>query len=281
MRTIVTFVFLLGFLGVAAQVPIEVKIETRPSSLGIQTAFEVLVPQATANDAVDLWKKTIIPGGLFKKEPKMEKVKDEWIVKNVLISDITTLPLNVITQVSTFTGNIYVRIFLQTEGGFLGSSGSSRETTDAAVKFIRNYAVDLYRDAVGKELKQEEKKLKDLENDLEKLFKQNNNYNDKISGARKDERDLKDEARQNEELLKNQENVIQIENSDTKGKTPQEQLEKQIKSTEKDLNKAQKSQSKYSNKLNKNEKAQKDKAREIEKQKKHVEEVRTKLDNIR
>ncbi len=281
MRTLLTLIFIAGFMSVAAQMPIEVKIESRPSSLGIQTAFEVLIPQATTNDAIDLWKKTIIPGGLFKKEPKMEKVKDEWIVNNVLISDITNLPLNVFTQVTSFPGNIYVRIFLQSEGGFLGSSGSSPETTDAAVRFIRNYAVDLYRKTVEKELKVEQKNLKELENDLSKLTKQNKSYNRKISEAQKDERELKVEAVQNEELLKNQENVIELDNPEGKGKTYQEQLEKQAKDTEKDLNKAQKSQKKFNRKVNKNEKAQREKSNEIEKQKIRVEEVKTKLNNIR
>jgi hypothetical protein len=281
MRTLLTILFFLGVIGLKAQINIEVKVESRPSSLGIQPAFEVMVPQATANDAIDLWKKTILPGGLFKKQPKMDKVKDEWIVNSVLISDITAMPLNVFTQVNSFTGNIFVRIFFQTEGGFLGSSGSSNETVAAATKFVRNYAVELYREAVGKELKQEEKKLTDLENDLSKLERQNKSVNNKISDAQKDEKDLKNEVLQNEELLRNQQNIIQVDSANPGTKTVQEQLEKQVKETEKDLEKTQKSQYKYDKKLSKNDRDQKDKIFEIDRQKGRVDEVRRKLDNIR
>jgi hypothetical protein len=281
MRTLFTLLFFLGVMGLKAQVTIEVKVESRPSSLGVQPAFEVMVPQASAGDAIDLWKKTILPGGLFKKQPKMDKVKDEWIVNNVLISDITSSPLNVFTQVNTFTGNIFVRVFLQTDGGFLGSYGSSNDAVTAASGFIRNYAVELYRQAVAKELKQEEKKLTDLENDLSRLQRQNKSYNNKITDAQKDEKDLKNEVIQNEELLRNQQNVIQVDNTNPGTKTVQEQLEKQVKETEKDLEKTQKSQYKYDKKLSKNDREQKDKIFEIDRQKGRVDEVRRKLNNIR
>ena len=281
MRTLFTFLFFLGVLGLKAQVTIEVKVEPRPCSLGVQPAFEVMVPQATPNDAIDLWKKTILPGGLFKKEPKMDKVKDEWVVYSVIISQVNVLPVNVITQVNSFTGNIFVRIFFQTENGFLGNSGSSNESVTAASNLVRNYAVELYRQAVQKELKEEEKTLKDLENDLSRLQKQSKTYNNKITDAQKDEKDLKNEVLQNEELLRNQQNVIQVESGSLGAKTAQEQLEKQVKDTEKDLEKTQKSQYRFDKKLSKNEVEQKDKAFEIERQKARVEEVKNKLRNIK
>jgi hypothetical protein len=281
MKKFLTFIILAGTLHVNAQVPIEVKIESRPSSQGIQSAFEVMVPQATPKEAVELWQKTIIPKSLFKKEPKMEKVKDEWIVNNLLIADITTLPLNVYTQVNSFTGNIFFRVFLKTETGFLGAQGSSPQTTEAAVKFVRDFAVELYRQAVEKELKQEEKELKGLENNLEKLQKQNKSFNNKITDAQQDEISLKKEAMQNEEILRNQQMEIRLDSSGSKGKTAQEIMEKQAKDTQKDLQKSQKSQVKYSKKFDKNVRDQKNKVATIEKQKSRVREVQTKLNNIK
>ena len=277
MKIFTTLLFLLGFLTVMGQEPIEVKTEERPSSLGVQTAFEVVVPQATPGDAIDLWKKTILPRGLFKKSPKMEKVKDEWIVRNLLISDITTLPLNVITQVSSFPGHIYVRIFLQTEGGFLGSSGASPQTTDAAIKYIRNYGVDLYRLAVGKELKEEENKLQALENDLNKLMRKNKSYDSKIADAQKDKADLADEASYRKQLLEgNTGSPLGVI-----GETPRADVEDELKATEKELKKAAKTESRFEKKTRRNEKEQQDKAYEIEKQKIKIQEVKIKLDNIR
>lgn len=281
MKTLFTLLLILAGSVLHAQVPIEVKIEQRPSSKGIQPSFEVMVPQATANDAIDLWKKTIVPGKLFKKTPKMSKAKDEFIVDNVLISDITAMPLNVLTQVSSFTGSIYFRAFFQTEAGFLGSEGSSEEVVSAASRFVRDYAVQLYRQAVGKELKQEERKLKDLENKLSRLQRQNRNFNNKISDAQRDEMDLKNEALQNEELLKNQQNVIQVDSTDLNAAKAREQMEKQFRDNQKDITKSQKSQNRYSRKAYKNQKDQREKINQIGRQRERVQEVQIKLDNIR
>lgn len=256
MRPILTLFLLFVLTQIMGQEPIEVTIQDRPSSRGIQTAFEVVVPQATTADAIDLWKKTIIERRLFKKSAKMEKVKDEWIVNNIVISDITSLPLNIITQVSSFPGRIYVRTFLQTEGGFIGSSGSSQQTTDAASEYFRNYGVDLYRLAVEKELAEEEKELKELKKDADKLVRKNDTYQEKIEDVVSEKDDL-------------QGDLISVSD------------ELQQKSTEKDINKAERAESRFNRKVKKNEKSQKDKAREIEKQEKKVEEVKTKLGNIR
>lgn len=281
MKKLFTLVFLMGVLVSAAQEPIEVKVEERPSSQGVVTAFEVVVPQAKESDAIDLWKKTIIPRGLFRKNPKMEKEKDEWIVRDIVISDITTMPVNVFTQVSSFPGNIYVRIFLQSEGGFIGSAGSSPSTTEAARKYVREYAVALYKQAVENELKHEEGKQKALENDLSKMQRKNKSFDKKVRDAQKEEAEMKGEVKRQETMLENSPEVIHLETTGKEKRTPQEELEKQIKDGEKDIRKAQKAQSKFERRISKIEREQRAKEDEIANQKTKVEEVRTKLKNIR
>jgi hypothetical protein len=277
MKTLISFLFLCGILPVMAQQPIEVKIEERPSSTGVHSAFEMVVPQATTSDAIDLWKQTIIPRQLFRKTPKMEKIKDEWWVNNVLVSDITSMPLTVITQVSTFPGHIYVRVFLQSEGGFLGSAGSSEQTNSAAARFIRNYGVELYRQAVGKELRTEERVLQTLENDMKKLMRKNKSFGNKIEDVQNERATLADEASYQRTLLGNDPgNPLGVI-----GETPRADVESQLKSTEKDIKKANKAEKRYNRKVGKNEKAQSDKAAEIDRQKTKITEVKNKLDNIR
>jgi hypothetical protein len=281
MKTLVTILFICGCMSLQAQVPIEVKVETRPCSQGVQPSFEVMVPQTTANDAIDLWKKTIIPGGLFKKKPKSDKVNDEWIAFNVLIPEINVLPVNVYTQISEFTGTIYFRVFFQADKGFIGTQGSPEATVQAASGYVRNFAVELYREAVTKELKKEEKELKNLEDNLSKLERQNKNYNEKISDAQKEEKDLKNEDLMNKELLKNQQNVIQLDSNNQNSDKVKEELEKKNRDTEKDLSKSLKAQSKFTKKVSGNERDQQDKLLAIERQKIRVAEVRKKLDNIK
>jgi hypothetical protein len=280
MKTFITVLLLSAAFSLSAQEPIEVKVVERPSSQGVQSAFEVVVPQAKANDAIESWKNTIIERSFLKKSPKMTKLKDEWIINDLVISDISTSPMNVITQVSTFPDNIYIRIFLRDEGGFIGSQGSSSETTARASEYIRNYAVDLYKKAVEKELKQEETKLKGLENELTRLQKQNRSLNGKIGEARKDEATLKGEVRQNELMLDSTENN-QIVNLGVTDQEARAKLEKQLRANEKDLKKAKSDQNKFEKKARKNLNEQKDKTNQIETQKQVIRDVKTKLENIR
>jgi len=70
MKNLIFIFLILGLIKSYAQEPLEVKIEPRPSSQGVQTAFEVIVPQATPDDAMKLWEKTITSGGLFSNHPR-------------------------------------------------------------------------------------------------------------------------------------------------------------------------------------------------------------------
>lgn len=274
MKIYFTLSFVLVATILAAQDSIVVTLENRPSSLGIQPAFEVRVPQATQHEAIELWKKTIVSPALFKKTSKMKKVKDEWLVNNVLIGEIAPFPMNVITQVSSFPGHIYVRVFLQTENGFMGAD--STRQTDAANRFIRDYGVELYRLAVEKELRAEENQLKSLERNLDKLIRQNKSYDRKKEDAEQERETLQAEARYQEEILKS-ERVILAENPDAERETVKDEL----KETEKEIKKARRAASRFDRKTRKNVQDQKNKVREIEKQRIKVEEVRNKLNNIR
>lgn len=272
---------LSGVIRAYGQESIEVKIEPRPSSQGVQSAFEVIVPQATADDAIKLWKKTITKKGVTGKSPKVESIKDEWVVKNIVLNEISTDQYNVYTQVSSFPDNIYVRVFLQNPDGFLGSSESSAQATEAAAKYVRNYAVDLYKQAVGKELKGEENKLKGLERDYNKMNRQNRSYDKKVNKAAKEERSVRNDLQDEKKLLKEIKKSDDTDLSADEKSASREEIEKSIKAANKDIKKAQKSQSKFEKKINKNEKAQNELQEKIVLQKEKVNEVKRKLNNIR
>ncbi|MDD4756266.1 MAG: hypothetical protein PHG29_09315 [Prolixibacteraceae bacterium] len=281
MKKFMTLFLVLGLFKAYAQEPLEVKVESRPSSQGVQSAFEVIVPQATPDDAVKLWEKKVSPGGLFNKSPKMENVKDEWIIRNITINEISPDPYNIYTQVSSFPGNIYVRIFFQNEDGFLGSPGSSSHAADAAGRYIRNYAVELYKQTVEEELKEEENKLKGLENDFNKMSRQNKSYDKKISKAEKEENALRSDLKDEKKLLKETKKSGDSAISGDEDYVSKEDLEKNIKDANKDIKKTQKAQSKFERKINKNESEQDDLQDEIEIQRVRVNEVKRKLESIR
>lgn len=283
MRTFFTFIMIIASLRLMAQAPIEVKVESRPSSRGIQPAFEVAVPQATPNDAIDLWKKTITPQNLFKKgEPKMEKLKDEWIARDVIIGEISTMPFDIVTQISSFPGNIYIRIFMESGGKFIGPPDSTSTAEESAARFIKRFAVQLYLEAVEKELKEAENKLQSAQNNLHRLEKSQKNYENKVQDAKADEKTLRLEAKENDLLMKNNQETIVVDSLDVVAKEKaQKEIEKQVKDTEKDIRKAQKSQISYERKISSNVQDQNDKNAEIESLKLRVRDIKIKLENIR
>jgi hypothetical protein len=268
-------VFLLfGLMQLAAQEPIEVVITEHPSSFGVKPAFEVVVPQATPREAIDLWKKTIAPWKLFGRSPKMKKVEDEWIVNNVLIDDISSRPLDVITQVSSFPGNIYVHIFMRSENGFIGAPDSLHYTDELTAEYIREYAVELYRQAVDQELDEEEDELHQLEREMRKLERKHKRYATKMGDALKDKSELRGEAGEQKAFLEETEFG---EGENEAG----EALKDELKSTEKEIKKARRTESRMKRKIRKNERDQREIARKIEEQEIRVEEVSEKLGNIR
>ena len=267
----------LNFFSITAQEPIEVALESRPSSQGIQPAFEVVVPQATTNDAVKLWENTIISRSLFTRSPKMKKEKDEWVVRDIVIDDITSEPLDVYAQVSSFTDNIYVRLFFRDKDGFIGSSGSSQQVVGAAKQFVRNYGVDLYRLAVENELKEEEKQLQSLESNLNKMQRKNRSFNKKVNKAERAEGNLSNDLKDNQDILKGRRGAdVEITSEEAR-----EELEKEIKSNQKEIRKAKREQSKFDRKISRNEKEQAELEDEISEQRSRIATVKARLNNIR
>ena len=275
MKIIATLFWFVVCTSAIGQEPIEVKIEDRPSSVGVHPAFETVVPQATRFEAIDVLKTDFLPRGLFKKNAKLKKIKDEWLVDDVVLDDITSKPLDVITQVSSFPGHIYIRFFFRGADGFLGEEGISPQTTEAASQFVRSYGVELYRHAVENELAEEEKQLRKLEKSLNRLGRKNNTFDDRIGDAMQTQQDMDYEANSRKAELK------EAERSSYVGSEQLEEMEDQLKSTEKELNKAKREEARMKRKIRKNEKEQRELVLEIEKQEDKVEQVKQKLDTIR
>lgn len=275
MKIITTLFLFVALSSAIGQEPIEVKIQDRPSSVGVHPAFEVIVPQATRFEAIDVLKSDFLPRGLFKKNAKVKKVKDEWLVDDVLLEDITSNPLDVITQVSSFPGHIYVRFFFRGIDGFLGEPNISPQATDAALQFVRDYGVKLYRQAVESELAEEEGQLRKLTKSLDRLSRKNNNFDDRVGDALQTQQDMDYEAVSRKMELK------EAERSSYVGSEQLDDMEDQLKSTEKELKKAKKEEARMKRKIRKNEKEQRDLVLEIEKQEEKIEQIKQKLDNIR
>jgi hypothetical protein len=270
------------------QEQLTVSIQERPSSQGIRPAFEVEVPQATANEAISILEKTLAPGGLFgifSRKPRLVQEKDEWIMRDVEVKKISTQPLNVYAQVSAFPERIFIKIFFQEGGVFIGSPESGSATVEDATRFVREYAVEVYRDAVKKELNGEENNLRALERDLRKMGRQQNSNDRKISNMRSDNQEMRSEIRDNEMRLQRKE-LFDASGSQAQGMLEQHEadakkLRKDIRSNQKKINRNERRINKFERQGNRNLREQGEMLNTIDRQKIVVNEIKTKLQNIK
>lgn len=280
----------LVFAGLAAfaQEEIKVSIQERPSSQGLQPAFEVEIPQATTNDAIHILERTLAPRGffgMFRKSPKLIPEKDEWIMRDIEIKKISDSPLNVYAQVSTFPERIFVKIFFQENDNFIGFTESSNAKNENISRFVRDYAVEVYRHAVEKELNHEEGILKSLENDLRKMGRQQSSFEQRVKNLKSDNNDMRNEIKEFEMRLGRKQSFqaegevaqIVLEQHETDLK----QLQKDIRKNQKTIRTNERRISKYETKGKRNLKDQRDLLNSIDNQKIVVGEIRNKLSNIR
>ncbi len=288
MRTLILIIFIFTFQFAQGQEEIKVNLKEYPTSKGNQPAFEVEIPQAKTNDAVSILEKKLVPGGffsMFKKNPKFVQEKDEWIMRGVEIREIGPGLTDVYLQVAAFPGTIFARVFFDTADGFIGSSDNMLQNSESALKFVRDYAVEVYKHAVSLELQDEENNLKSMERDLGKLSKGQSRSDRQISSLRSDITDMK---RENDEysMRLDRRETINLEGLDGEALREQhaetaKEIEKDIRSNEKQIRRNERKISKLERKVGKNLRDQGDQLNLIDKQKLKIKEVEEKLGNIK
>lgn len=268
-----------------AQETFIVNIQERPSSQGLQPAFEVEIPQATSPDAVRILERMLAPRRLFSKNQKFVQEGDEWIMRNADLKKISSSPLTVIAQVSSFPEKIFARIFFSDDQGFLGSSESMSAKTEDAKRFVRDYALDVYRDAVEKELRNEQNILASLEQDLRKMGRQQGSKERKINYLKSDNLEMRNEIRNYEMRLQRKDSfsatgesariVLDQHEQDSK------QLQKDISTNLRKINRNERRIFKFERQASSSVREQRDILDQIDRQKIVVNQVETKLRNIR
>jgi hypothetical protein len=285
MNKLIFVLLMLAGLTSMAQEEIIVNMQERPSSQGLQPAFEVEIPQATSPDALRILERTLSPRRLFSKNQKFVQESDEWIMRGVDVKKISSSPLTVIAQVSSFPERIFVRIFLSDDLGFVGSSESMSAKADDASRFVRDYALEVYRDAVEKELRSEQNILRSLEQDLRKMGRRQSSNDRKINNLKSDNLEMRNEIRNYEMRMQRKDSfnatgesaqiVLEQHETDTK------QLQKDIRSNQRKINRNERRISKFERQANRSVRDQRDILDQIDRQKIVVNEVETKLRNIR
>lgn len=131
-------------------------------SYGSKPSYSVVIPQSQLKDVMDDFKKYI------KKDSK-GKVTDnltEISIVGAVNTNISALPFNVFGKLTETTEGVLTMLWIS-EGEVFISSATAPTKSEAVKKYLRDFAVQEYRNAVQRELKAEQDKAKAAQKTLD------------------------------------------------------------------------------------------------------------------
>jgi len=140
-------------------------------SLGSQPAFVINHPNATVKMAEKAWEAHIKKNGKVKKNRKSKEFESMGVYINMISS--SNLDVYFIAEKGADMATSY--IFFDNGEAFI-TSANDQEAADGIYEFLTPFVYDVEKLVVQEELENEEKSLKALGRDLEKLHKQNASY---------------------------------------------------------------------------------------------------------
>lgn len=183
-RPVCLFVIFLCFISnmAVSQENIEVKVEKATMSQGMQTAYVVKIPMAVLKDVQNSWIKRLQENI----KTKVLNVNDEFVLSNVVIGEITLDTISIYSLFIEKEDGVVLNVFVRIDSIFFSPKEDktqlAAEKTDSGIKnYVRRFAVDQYRLYAEKALEAEQKILKGLQDEYDKLGKANDNLKKDIS----------------------------------------------------------------------------------------------------
>ncbi len=247
----------------AAQEPIKVKEITNNMTKGEQPGMETRIPQADLKTVIKNWEKAVRNDT----KNKMEDEGDEYYVYQTLVERISSTPINVFAKIWDTKEGVFIMAFFEADTGKFVSSTTEETKFESAQVFLYDFAVANYKEAVGEELKQEQKILKDLEKDLDKLHSDHDGYVKSIDKSEQSIRQSKDKIKENARNQERQLNLVHDKKDQLTGITDEDakkNAEKEMKTLEKGLEKLRKEDDKLHKSISDSEADIRDAKRQIE-----------------
>ena len=144
-------------------------------SMGAQPAFVINHPNATAKMAEAAWEDHMKKNGKAKKNRKSKEY--ETLDADINMISSTSLNVYFISEDGADMATSY--IFFDNGSSFITSNNNPKEA-DGIYEFLTPFVYSVEKLVVEEELDTEEKGLKDLNKDLEKLGKQNESFHSDI-----------------------------------------------------------------------------------------------------
>lgn len=191
-----TILSLLIFLLSVSAVSAQVRERTRTMSKGTESALVVQLPNVEEKLVEDVWQDYIKDA--YRGKTKWDRREKEWVTEDVSITAIgggNTVDLYAVIEQ---TGkDVELALWCDLGGAFL-SSASHRDRYEEAERMLIDFSRAVAEAGVEAELEQQEDLLKQMENDLKKLQRDNERYHKEIEKAEEAIRQAREEIAKNE-----------------------------------------------------------------------------------
>lgn len=243
MKHFILFIFLICFVCIShAQALLPVEEALRPMSKGTNPSFAVEIPKTTLKDVEKEWIKYIRAGS---KEKPVES-GGEIAMPGAVNKNVAASTFKIYSALLEITDGVRLTAWFSigNDSVFISREmGNGRDL--AAQKYVRDFALARYRDAMKNEVQAEKNKLKKLDSELKDLVKQeekavkNINEMQRTIGRTQDAiGTLRGDEQRKSDQIYNQKTVL--EGMNNKADQSYKDAEKVLKNLEKEKEKAQK-----------------------------------------
>ncbi len=150
-------------------------------SLGNKNAFTIDLDGADRKMTEKLWKNYLKPFG----EVERNKKAKEFYVNQTKVPAIPSSgPVTIYGRIDEGSDMSSLTVWVDNGSMFISSDESPSEANGVEV-FLINFSHIVQKEVIGKELEEEEKRLKNFNKDLGKLEKKNNGFHKDIENANK------------------------------------------------------------------------------------------------
>ena len=166
-------------IAVFAQANIAVEESDRLFSKGTQPSFLVEIPENKLKDVERDWMKYLNTNSA--KGFKPETVNGEIIMRGAQNKNVSPAPFVVYSKLLETAMGVRLTAWISENDSVFISKALGNDKDIAANKYVRDFAVQQYREVVKRELGREEDKLKKLEGDLKGLINDEDKSKKKIN----------------------------------------------------------------------------------------------------
>lgn len=152
-------------------------------NLGVNNAFSVVLPSTDDKTVEKMWKDLMKE---YDGKTKSVKKADEQLTENVRISAISgSGTLSVYSLVKEQGDDVALTVWFDMGNGVFLNSKEYASSSREAESLLQKFSVDVKREMVKRELEDEQKELKKLEGQLERLVKQKDGLERDIENYKK------------------------------------------------------------------------------------------------